>query len=304
MDHERQRTCERRKWQKFDGLTQLQRDQLHRRPEPNLSEEEQWFKVWDIVFPDDNRPLSPFIDTDLSDDINAFTEFWMQQGSQMVVDDLDAADDLDLPPDRGDILRRVIEASHRRIYEDWLARYRRDRSNRASAIPTQMLTPANSSNLGSTFSDGSSVYVASPNPSLTSNGRPVGRPPSRMAARPRSRTAMLQNLPSPLANAYMSTPNRHTALGSPFQVPSPSNPLANQSIPPRPTQRRRLDTTQTGAVLGESRTSVQQEQQHSMATTQADLLHQPEPDALATQQLFDNAALSELFDIDPFTYNP
>ncbi|SPQ24621.1 67585750-113b-4780-a839-bc8f1f764144 [Thermothielavioides terrestris] len=60
---------------RFPGITHQQQRELSRRSKPNLSEPERWFAIWDIVFPGRPRPASPYIDTDLSEDLCQFKEF-------------------------------------------------------------------------------------------------------------------------------------------------------------------------------------------------------------------------------------
>ncbi|KAK7702596.1 hypothetical protein SLS64_009559 [Diaporthe eres] len=52
---------------------------LHKKSNPSLSTEEQWFAIWDIVFPDKPRPSSPYINDSLSEDATQLQEVIINQ---------------------------------------------------------------------------------------------------------------------------------------------------------------------------------------------------------------------------------
>ncbi|KAI7773313.1 hypothetical protein LA080_011336 [Diaporthe eres] len=52
---------------------------LHKKSNPSLSTEDQWFAVWDIVFPDEPRPSSPYINDNLSEDATQLQEIIINQ---------------------------------------------------------------------------------------------------------------------------------------------------------------------------------------------------------------------------------
>ncbi|KAK8092769.1 hypothetical protein PG999_014356 [Apiospora kogelbergensis] len=57
-EHTRGVKCEYRENPHFEGITELQREQLMNTKERKSSPEEQWFTIWDILFPNDRRPRS------------------------------------------------------------------------------------------------------------------------------------------------------------------------------------------------------------------------------------------------------
>ncbi|ROW00388.1 hypothetical protein VMCG_07222 [Cytospora schulzeri] len=67
-----------------DGTTEEQRRQLSRKAEANTSMEDQWFGVWDILFPGTQRPKSPYNNSDLIQDITLFQEFLATSGLQFL----------------------------------------------------------------------------------------------------------------------------------------------------------------------------------------------------------------------------
>lgn len=52
---------------------------LHKKSKPSLSTEDQWFAIWDIVFPDKPKPSSPYIDDSLSEDATQLQEIIINQ---------------------------------------------------------------------------------------------------------------------------------------------------------------------------------------------------------------------------------
>lgn len=52
---------------------------LHKKSNPSLSTEDQWFAIWDIVFPDEPRPSSPYINDSLSEDATQLQEIIINQ---------------------------------------------------------------------------------------------------------------------------------------------------------------------------------------------------------------------------------
>ncbi len=61
----------------LDGISHLQRRQISCKSNPKLSEEGQWFAVWDVIFPSRSRPSSAYRDAGISEDLCSFREFYM-----------------------------------------------------------------------------------------------------------------------------------------------------------------------------------------------------------------------------------
>lgn len=66
------------------GITGQQREQLGRRASPALPEPEQWFAVFDVVFPGEPRPPSPYVDPDVSEDLASYLAFEAARGAGVV----------------------------------------------------------------------------------------------------------------------------------------------------------------------------------------------------------------------------
>jgi hypothetical protein len=112
--HARARECEVRVFIPTGGLTRAQLKEIHQRADPKLSEEQQWFKIWDVVFPGHPRPQSAYIDNELSEDICNFREFFTNEGAGILMNYID--------PTGQDRLRMVIERGMETIYQQWTER--------------------------------------------------------------------------------------------------------------------------------------------------------------------------------------
>jgi hypothetical protein len=112
---------------RHEGLERAQVDLISRRADPSLSEQDQWFKLWDIIFPGQARPQSAYIDNELSEDLCNFREFLEAEGAHNLQHYMSTFDP-NYRRDEATIARerlvwsRVLDA----LYTDWLGR-RRDR---------------------------------------------------------------------------------------------------------------------------------------------------------------------------------
>lgn len=82
--HVRSRECEPKVFDRPQGITWQQREQLARRVPSGLSEAEQWFVVFDTVFPGQPRPSTPYVDPDMSEDLSSYLEFSAARGSSII----------------------------------------------------------------------------------------------------------------------------------------------------------------------------------------------------------------------------
>ncbi|KAF3011510.1 hypothetical protein E8E14_008626 [Neopestalotiopsis sp. 37M] len=123
---------------RLDGITQRQSKAISKKSKRSQSEEEQWFAVWDIIFPDTPRPASAYLDSELSEDLNSFQEYWTNRGHDVLLSELNRSGVWVLSPDErevqaGQILARGLNS----IYEQW-AGLRRDAT---AATATTTTTP-------------------------------------------------------------------------------------------------------------------------------------------------------------------
>ena len=123
--HVKSRLCSYRSCE-FTGITYQQREELSKKSNPNLSELGQWFAIWDIVFPDQLRPTSGYMDPDLSEDLCQFREYAQLLGparlSQEIQANVSAATLEMLREDIDSNLERVISHGLNMLFEEWLLR--------------------------------------------------------------------------------------------------------------------------------------------------------------------------------------
>lgn len=100
--------------------------ELARKSKPSLSEPEQWFVIWDILFPNCRRPISAYIDPDLSADLSGFLEYCQIYGPAMLTQmalsitnlvSTEASEDL-----REEHLRRISNEGMGRLIDAWTSR--------------------------------------------------------------------------------------------------------------------------------------------------------------------------------------
>jgi hypothetical protein len=79
----------------LEGLSHQQQRQLSRKSNPNLSEEDQWFAIWEITFPKTlfpglRRPISAYMDTGLSMDMRLFREYCSNHGPSTLTEQIES----------------------------------------------------------------------------------------------------------------------------------------------------------------------------------------------------------------------
>lgn len=82
--HIRLRTCRANTSSTPEGITDDQEERLTREEKSSLSDDLRWFQIWDIIFPQVERPSSAFYTGEREVSVCAFRQFWMQSGEQIV----------------------------------------------------------------------------------------------------------------------------------------------------------------------------------------------------------------------------
>lgn len=81
--------CVRDPTAKLEGISHSQKDQLSRKFRG--SGEEQWYHIWDILFPEYPRPASIYIDNSLSEDFCQIREICQREGIGILIEELSAS---------------------------------------------------------------------------------------------------------------------------------------------------------------------------------------------------------------------
>jgi hypothetical protein len=113
------------------GISGDQAKRLGKRGPVGSTQEEQWYLVWDIVFPSVVQPSSPYLDADLSEEVCEFREFFSRHGSDIVVQHMrNSAHWTDLDEQRftQGQWSHVLSAGLDDIYNRWLGQRARAQS--------------------------------------------------------------------------------------------------------------------------------------------------------------------------------
>ncbi|KAH8900001.1 hypothetical protein GQ53DRAFT_801531 [Thozetella sp. PMI_491] len=123
--HIRAMSCPERPFIKPEGVTESQRAQLTQKSASNLSQEDQWFVVFDILFPGHSpRAQSPYIDNELFQDITLYQDFVTTRGPQILSELLAfrGAVTWNLPNEEQDLVtfqNIILEEGLRTIFQQW-----------------------------------------------------------------------------------------------------------------------------------------------------------------------------------------
>jgi hypothetical protein len=142
QDHIINALCRREPHAQLDGISHSQHRELCKKSNPAFTEENQWFAIWDILFPESERPFSAYIDSELSVDLCLFREHWQNSGQDALLDVLRSNQWVSMSAEELETQgRRILAEGLDRIYEDWL-------SSRSS-VTTESQSAASSANSSS-----------------------------------------------------------------------------------------------------------------------------------------------------------
>lgn len=117
--------CEARPILKPEGITEPQKKQLSKKPPVNQSQEEQWFKIFDILFPGHMpRPESPYIESGMLGNVLSYHEFCTSRGPGIMANILTANNAVtwNLPFNELDVQAfqyRIFEQGFQELFSQW-----------------------------------------------------------------------------------------------------------------------------------------------------------------------------------------
>ncbi|KAI4603214.1 hypothetical protein KJ359_006007 [Pestalotiopsis sp. 9143b] len=112
--------CFRTAGSQLEGIDKVQSRALSKKSKRNLGEEDQWFAMWDILFPGVARPASAYADSELTEEMNSFQEYWTNRGRDILMDELNSSDIWVLSPDQRETQgRQILSRGLNSIYEQW-----------------------------------------------------------------------------------------------------------------------------------------------------------------------------------------
>ena len=163
-DHIVSRSCQARRGHHFEGITESQKISLSSRVNSGLSLIEQWYSVWDIIFPAVSRPESPYLGNEIEEALDMFHRYWASHGPTFVPEFL-ASRGLDSSPDAAGVPRlmsEMIDTLLRRFRDESQTSMAREMTDSAPTPPRlyrSPLTPA-----ASVSSGGTDIVLPAPAP--------------------------------------------------------------------------------------------------------------------------------------------
>lgn len=82
--HIRLRVCHANTSTTPEGITDDQEEQLSREEKLSSPDDLRWFQIWDMIFPDVDRPSSTIYTGEREMSVSSFRQFWMQSGEEIV----------------------------------------------------------------------------------------------------------------------------------------------------------------------------------------------------------------------------
>ena len=129
---------------RFPGITHEQRHQLSMKSNSKLSEADKWFAIWDILFPEQPRPATPYLEGSLSKHMRQFREFSQARSPAIIAAEIEAGGQM-----RAANLEQAILRGLTLLFEHWLAE-RASLPQLGSAAPSATATSNESPPPGST----------------------------------------------------------------------------------------------------------------------------------------------------------
>ncbi|KAI2633553.1 hypothetical protein GGS26DRAFT_553858 [Hypomontagnella submonticulosa] len=144
----------------LDGVSRQQHLRLSRKSNSRHSEEEQWFSIWDVLFPGSERPGSAYVEFGFSEDLCSYREYSHDRAVAAVVEGLQASGFVaaEVQNTMMEEVRRVVADRLDSVFEQWWANplssttpfsdTSSSNRQRGSAASTRQLTPASSEDSG------------------------------------------------------------------------------------------------------------------------------------------------------------
>ncbi|OHE99958.1 hypothetical protein CORC01_04859 [Colletotrichum orchidophilum] len=107
----------------LNGVSHEQSRKLHRKSAPSLSDENQWFAIWEILFPGKTRPRSAYMNPEISEDLEAFQQHLDSRAGPVLHQALELAGLLEgiTTEEETQLVQRVISQALFRMQRDWLS---------------------------------------------------------------------------------------------------------------------------------------------------------------------------------------
>ncbi|KAK8018821.1 hypothetical protein PG991_008011 [Apiospora marii] len=92
--HTRSASCALADFVEPEGITEDQKKELGARVGRKFGLAEQWYQVWDILFPRLDRPISPFVESPIQEVLTGFREYWAENGQSIITEHIQGTEAL------------------------------------------------------------------------------------------------------------------------------------------------------------------------------------------------------------------
>lgn len=89
-EHTRRADCTKAPMRQFEGITDEQRSMLHKSSSRTLSHQDQWFQMWDLIFPGEKRPASALVGSFTEETIPLIRSLWSNKRDEILDKVLDS----------------------------------------------------------------------------------------------------------------------------------------------------------------------------------------------------------------------
>lgn len=75
-EHARSKDCDNLEGREFEGISEVQKNRLNKSSSRGLNPQDQWFEMWDIIFPDKPRPNSAWVGSYMEEMVPLLRSLW------------------------------------------------------------------------------------------------------------------------------------------------------------------------------------------------------------------------------------
>jgi hypothetical protein len=119
------RNCTRQDSTMLVGVSIQQYRELHGKSKPNASGEDQWYAIWEILFPKDERPRCVYVDTDLAVELCHFRAYCESHGPAIMGEHIDSGPawlSSQITEEQRQVLNRLIAQGLNTLFDTWRSR--------------------------------------------------------------------------------------------------------------------------------------------------------------------------------------
>ncbi|KAI1375065.1 hypothetical protein F4677DRAFT_424511 [Hypoxylon crocopeplum] len=89
--HIQKKSCDSRAEPIFDGISERQRKELNQNANRGRNDMEQWYNMWETIFPGDSHPSTPYLGNGLEESLPLFRNFWNKKRPEIISSVLQAS---------------------------------------------------------------------------------------------------------------------------------------------------------------------------------------------------------------------